>query len=155
MKNFVNPTLAAFVSLFFPKLCPGFMNPLFGKEKVIYFDCQMSLSQTDHLWEFENFLWKKMNQLLKVERAGALLESQKHSRVQSLLHQLKDKGQQEIGSFLGNWLVPQLKESNGFVGVDVVFTTAASSQTTQAKRVQSGVIVFRKFVKTPSNSTGR
>ena len=96
-----------------------------------------------------------MNQLLKVERAGALLESQKHSRVQSLLHQLKDKGQQEIGSFLGNWLVPQLKESNGFVGVDVVFTTAASSQTTQAKRVQSGVIVFRKFVKTPSNSTGR
>jgi len=61
-----------------------------------------------------------MNQLLKVELAVALLEIQKYSRVQSLLHQLKYKGQQEIGSFLGNWLVPQLKESNVFGGVDVV-----------------------------------
>ena len=120
MKNLVKPTLAAFVSLFFPKLCPGCMNPLFGKEKVICFDCQMSLPQTDHLWDLENVLWKKMNQLLKVERAVALLEFQKHSRVQSLLHQLKYKGQQEIGSFLGKWLVPQLKSSNGFGGVDVV-----------------------------------
>ena len=120
MKNLVKPTLAAFVSLFFPKLCPGCMNPLFGKEKVICFDCQMSLPQTDHLWDFENVLWKRMNQLLKVERAVALLEFQKQSRVESLLYQLKYQGQQEIGSFLGNWLVPQLKQSNVFGGVDVV-----------------------------------
>ena len=120
MKNFVKPTLAAFVSLFFPKLCPGCMNPLFEKEKVICFDCQMSLPQTDHLWDFENVLWKKMNQLLKVERAVALLKFQKNSKVQSLLYHLKYKGQQEIGSFLGNWLVPELKKSNVFGGVDAV-----------------------------------
>jgi hypothetical protein len=56
MKNLVKPALAAFVSFFFTKLCQGCMNPLFGKEKVICFDCQMSPPQTDHLLDIENIL---------------------------------------------------------------------------------------------------
>jgi predicted amidophosphoribosyltransferase len=103
MKNLVLPSLRAFVSLFFSKLCPACMTPLCGAEKVICFDCQLSLPQTDHPWVHHNTLWKKMNDHLRVERAMALFDFQKNSRVQSLLHQLKYQDQQEIGSFLGNW----------------------------------------------------
>ena len=120
MKNLVLPSLGAFVSLFFPRLCPACMNPLLGKEKVICFNCQMSLPQTDHPWDFENILWKKMNQLTRVERAVALFEFQKNSKVESMLYQLKYNEQVEIGSFLGNWLAPQLKKSKVFAGVDAV-----------------------------------
>ena len=120
MKNLVLPSFRAFVSLFFPKLCPACMNPLCGAEKVICFDCQLSLPQTDHPWVHHNTLWKKMNDHLRVERAVALFDFQKNSRVQSLLHQLKYQDQQEIGSFLGNWWAPELKVSKVFGGVDAV-----------------------------------
>ena len=74
------PSVGAFVSLFFPKLCPACMNPLCGAEKVICFDCQLSLPQTDHPWDIRNTLWEKMNDFVKVERAVALFDFQKHSR---------------------------------------------------------------------------
>ena len=120
MKNLIKPTLGAFVSLFFPKLCPGCMNPLYGAEKIICFDCQLSLPQTDHPWDHHNILWERINERLRVERAVALFDFQKHSRVASLLYQLKYRGQEEIGAFLGDWLTPILRQSKVFDEVDAV-----------------------------------
>jgi ComF family protein len=37
-----------------------------------------------------------------------------------MLHQLKYRGHQDIGSFIGNWLAPQLKKSKVFEEVDAV-----------------------------------
>ena len=101
-------TLGAFVSLFFPKLCPGCMNTLYGAEKIICFDCQLSLPQTDHPWDYHNILWERINERLRVKPAVGLFDFQKHSRVASLLHQLKYRGQEETGAFLGDWLTPIL-----------------------------------------------
>ncbi len=120
MKNLIKPTLGAFVSLLFPKLCPGCMNPLYGAEKIICFDCQLSLPQTYHPWDHHNLLWERINERLSVERAVALFDFQKHSRVESLLYQLKYRGQEEIGAFLGDWLTPILRQSKVFDEVDAV-----------------------------------
>ena len=120
MKNLVKPTLDAFVSLFFPKLCPGCSSPLSQTEKIICFECQLSLPQTDHPWDHHNLLWEKINAWLKVERAVALFDFQKHSRVESLLYQLKYHGHEEIGAFLGDWLTPILRQSKVFQEVDAV-----------------------------------
>ena len=120
MKNLIKPTLGALVSLFFPKLCPGCMNPLYGAEKIICFDCQLSLPQTDHPGDHHNLLWERINERLRVERAVALFDFQKHSRVASLLYQLKYRCQEEIGAFLGDWLTPLLRQSKVFDEVDAV-----------------------------------
>ena len=120
MKNLIKPTLGAFVSLFFPKLCPGCMNPLYGTEKIVCFDCQLSLPQTDHPWDHHNLLWERINERLKVERAVSLFDFKKRSRVASLLYQLKYRGQEEIGAFLGDWLGPLLRQSSVFGEVDAV-----------------------------------
>ena len=120
MKNLIKPTLGAFVSLFFPKLCPGCMNPLYGTEKIVCFDCQLSLPQTDHPWDHHNLLWERINERLKVERAVSLFDFKKRSRVASLLYQLKNRGQEEIGAFLGDWLGPLLRQSSVFGEVDAV-----------------------------------
>ena len=121
MKNLIKPTLGAFVSLFFLKLCPGSMNPLYGAENIICFDCQLSLPQTDHPWDHYNILWERINKRLRVERVVALIDFQKHSRVASLLYQLKYRGQEEIGAFLGDWLTPILRQSKVFDEVDAAF----------------------------------
>lgn len=120
MKNLVLPSLRSFAAIFFPKLCPGCMNPLHETERVICWGCQLSLPQTDHPWDFQNELWEKMNQFGRVERVVSLFDFHKNSRVQSLLHQLKYKGQQEIGKFLGNWIAPQIMASKVFSEVDAV-----------------------------------
>lgn len=113
-------SLGDFVSLFFPKLCPACMNPLCGTEKVICFECQLSLPQTDHPWDIRNALWEKMNEFFKIERAVALFDFQKHSRVASILYQLKYRGHQDIGLFIANWLAPQLRKSKVFEEVEAV-----------------------------------
>lgn len=120
MKNLIKPTLGAFVSLFFPKLCPGCMNPFYGTEKIVCFDCQLSLPHTDHPWDHHNLLWERINERLKVERAVSLFDFKKRSRVASLLYQLKYRGQEEIGAFLGDWLGPLLRQSSVFGEVDAV-----------------------------------
>jgi len=114
MKNLILPHWEALVSLFFPRLCPGCMDPLWGAEKGICFACQMSLPQTDHHLDYENVLWEKLNRHMPVSRAVALFDFQKYGKVESLLHQLKYNGQEQIGSFMGDWLGPELKESGVF-----------------------------------------
>ncbi len=66
MKNLVKPTLGAFVSLFFPKLCSGFMNPIYRAKKIICFDCQLSLPKTDHPWDHYNLIWERINERLSI-----------------------------------------------------------------------------------------
>ena len=96
------------------------MNPLYGAEKIICFDCKLSLPQTDHPGDHHNLLWERINERLRVERAVALFDFQKHSRVAYLLYQLKYRGQEEIGAFLGDWLTPILRQSKVFDEVDAV-----------------------------------
>ena len=69
------PTLGAFVSLFFPKICLGLMKPFYWTEKIVYFDCQLYLPKTDHPWDYFNLLWERINECLKVERAVSLFDS--------------------------------------------------------------------------------
>ena len=73
-----------------------------------------------HPWDHHNLLWERIIERLRVERAVALFDFQKHSRVASLLYQLKYRGQEEIGAFLGDWLTPLLRQSKVFDEVDAV-----------------------------------
>jgi len=120
MKNTLSRSFSAFVSLFFPKLCPACHSPLSVHEKVICWYCQMSLPQTFHYNDPLNSLWQKMNEFLQVENAVALFDFQKNSRIASLLHALKYRGNQQIGAFLANWLAPLLIQSEVFREVDAI-----------------------------------
>ncbi|NBS18209.1 MAG: ComF family protein [Flavobacteriia bacterium] len=108
------------------------MDPLWGAEKGICFACQMSLPQTDHHLDYENLLWEKLNRHMPVSRAVALFDFQKYGKVESLLHQLKYNGQEQIRSFIGDWLGPELQRiwriQEGPSGI----APAAPSPTTQA-----------------------
>ncbi|WP_244593038.1 ComF family protein [Pukyongia salina] len=57
---------------------------------------------------------------IPLENATSLLLFQKKGITQQLLHNLKYRGQQEIGTFLGTWLGSELAEHPDYKGVDLV-----------------------------------
>ncbi|MFC7356364.1 ComF family protein [Jejudonia soesokkakensis] len=55
-----------------------------------------------------------------LEAASALIQFQKKGITQELLHNLKYRGQQRIGTFFGKWLGEELKDINPYTTVDMV-----------------------------------
>ena len=58
----------------------------------------------------ENEAYKKFYGRIAVEHASAFLYFHKKGIVQQLIHNLKYKGHEEIGTILGNWYAEDLKE---------------------------------------------
>ena len=65
---------------------------------------------TQYHLDAKNEAVKKFYGKIEIEHASALLYFNKKGIVQELIHNLKYKGQQEIGLILGNWYVEDLKE---------------------------------------------
>ena len=120
MKNLTVSIFKEFFSLFFPRICPGCLEPLTAYEKCICTQCQLSMPLTNFHLNANNELWQRLNQQLPLEFAVPMFFFQKDSLVESMIYQLKYKGQQEIGKFLGNWMGSYLKESNIFSEIDGV-----------------------------------
>jgi len=57
---------------------------------------------------------------VKLEQATALLHFSKKGIVQQLMHNLKYRGYEDIGLFLGTWLGAELKDIEAFKSIDVV-----------------------------------
>lgn len=57
---------------------------------------------------------------VKLDHATALLRFEKKSIVQHLLHNLKYKGHEEIGDFLGKWLGHELATIDDYKAIDIV-----------------------------------
>lgn len=57
---------------------------------------------------------------VKLEEATALLHFSKKGIVQQLMHNLKYRGHEVVGEFLGEWLGEELKNSEAYKSIDVV-----------------------------------
>jgi len=57
---------------------------------------------------------------VKLEQATAVLHFSKKGIVQQLMHNLKYKGHQDVGLFLGKWLGEELKTIEAYQTIDVV-----------------------------------
>jgi ComF family protein len=75
---------------------------------------------TNHHLNRENEAFKKFYGRIPVEYASALLYFHKRGIVQELIHNLKYKGQEEIGSVLGAWYAEDLKNLTILQSVDEI-----------------------------------
>ena len=98
------------LNLFFPKSCSGCDTILLANEKVICSICRHNIPLTNHHLLKENEAYKKFYGRIAVEHASAFLYFHKKGIVQQLIHNLKYKGHEEIGTILGNWYAEDLKE---------------------------------------------
>ena len=107
-------------NLFYPKTCQICDGVLLKSERIVCLKCLHELPVTNYHLYNENPVKKVFYGRVPVENATSLMIFKKKGSVQKLIHQLKYKGQQEIGTFLGTWLGTELEKMPAFREVDVV-----------------------------------
>ena len=108
------------INLFFPPVCAACKSFIGTNENVICTVCRHELPLTNHHLNPENEAFKKFYGRIPLEYASALLYFHKKGMVQELIHNLKYKGHEEIGTILGNWYSDDLKNVAILNTVDVV-----------------------------------
>ena len=99
------------LKLIFPKLCNGCDELLLLNENVICSNCRHSLPLTNHHLILNNDTTKKFYGIIDIEFSASMLYFHKDGIVQKLIHNLKYKGQKNIGTFLGEWYANDLKNN--------------------------------------------
>jgi ComF family protein len=106
--------------LFFPNLCAGCGRPLMRGEKVICMLCLFHLPKTYFHHDDDNPLTKVFWGRVNLEGVAAYVYFQKGGTVQHLLHQLKYKGQKEIGVQIGKLYGVELKTAEVFRDAELI-----------------------------------
>ncbi|WDO13593.1 ComF family protein [Flavobacterium sp. WW92] len=96
-------------NLFFPQLCLGCGSFIQSNENVICTSCRHELPLTNHHLETENEIIKKFYGRIPIEFGAAMIYFHKRGIVQELIHNLKYRSHQEIGTMLGQWYAEDLK----------------------------------------------
>ena len=110
----------AILDLFFPKVCYACHEVLNDHEQDICTDCRNNLPVTNFHFHKDNNVSKVFYARVKVEYGTALFRFEKKGLVQQLIHNLKYKGQESIGVFLGDWLGGELKTVKEYSEIDIV-----------------------------------
>jgi ComF family protein len=106
--------LQGLTQLVYPLQCWGCGSDLVTKEERICIACLAKLPETSFTDKPGNPVEKIFYGRLPVSTATSLYYFSKHSLLQHLLHQLKYKGNQELGFHLGKTLGRRIKNSNRF-----------------------------------------
>lgn len=106
--------------LFFPPTCAGCKTILIANENVICTSCRHEMPLTQHHLNSENEAIKKFYGRIPVEHVSALVYFHKKGIVQELIHSLKYRGQEAIGTVFGEWYAEELKNIPVLRTVDII-----------------------------------
>jgi len=103
--------LKALINLIFPPLCPGCDNPLQDETAVVCTTCRHDMPFTNHYLHTDNEVVKKFLGRVALQHASALLYFHKEGIGQNLIHNLKYRRQQQVGTLMGQWFAPKLNQA--------------------------------------------
>ncbi|WP_222616340.1 ComF family protein [Flavobacterium bernardetii] len=107
-------------NVLFPVFCNGCANLLLKNEKVICTKCLHKLPFTHHHQIKETEIHKTFFGLVPFEFGASFLYFTKKGISQNLIHNLKYKNRQEIGTYLGNLYANELKDLEIFKEIDFI-----------------------------------
>jgi len=114
------PILQSVLHLFLPHHCAGCGSDVISEKQVLCLRCQSALPFTGfHLHQHnpvEKIFWGRM----PVNNAASLLYFTKDSLLQQLIHQLKYRGNKEIGHYFGEKIGEAIRQSKHFNGLDAL-----------------------------------
>lgn len=108
------------LNLFFPKSCAGCHSFLLSDELVICTQCRHEIPLTNFHKNEENEMYQKFYGRIPLEFGAAFFYFHKKGIVQEMMHQLKYKGQQEIGEIVGHWYASELKDLEAIATIDYI-----------------------------------
>lgn len=103
-----------------PRVCFGCNAHLYKGERLLCTLCRNQLPLTEYNFIDENPVDRIFYGRIDIKKASSFLFYTENGIVKNLIHHLKYKNQQQIGSFLGDWYGLTIKESNSLHGIDVV-----------------------------------
>jgi ComF family protein len=104
----------------FPHVCEGCGTDVLQSDHLLCLKCLASLPKTDFHFHANNPVEKIFWGRLPVTAATALCYFSKESLMQHLMHQLKYRGNKEVGLYLGMLMGFALNDSNRFRYVDAL-----------------------------------
>ena len=116
----MNHYLHAFIDLLFPNLCIVCAESLVKGEHQICLKCLSQIPKTNYHLMTGNPVEKKFWGKVPVEMASSFYFFQKGSGFQKLMHELKYRGNKEIGELLGKYAAVDLIENDNYKGIDVI-----------------------------------
>ena len=120
MKKHLETVINSIFNIVYPRLCAGCDMPLLKNENIICTSCLISLPYTNFHTYKNNPVHKIFWGRIEVEDAMSLFYFEKGSKIQKILHNLKYRGQKEIGFFLGQLLGERLISSPFFKELDYI-----------------------------------
>lgn len=108
------------INLFFPKACSGCNSFLLANENVICTVCRYEIPLTNHHKIENNEAVVKFYGRIPIEFGAALFYFHKKGIVQEMIHKLKYKGHQEVGTAIGYWYAEELKRITELNSVDYI-----------------------------------
>lgn len=108
------------LSVIFPAYCADCGCVLSRKESFLCLTCRGKLPETQMHLQEKNRITERFYGQCDLYCATSLFYFQKDSAVQHLIHQLKYKGKEEIGAWLGVWLGEKIKSIPKFQQTDAV-----------------------------------
>ncbi len=106
--------------LLFPHHCEGCGTDVLQNEQQLCASCLHQLPETNYFDLAGNHIEQMFYGRMKLAHVGAGYYFTKESLVQHLMHQLKYKGNKEVGTYLGRLIGHKLQASNRFDDIDVL-----------------------------------
>lgn len=109
-----------FLSLFFPPLCINCEEPLLKKEGFFCLDCFLKLPKTNYHLIEENLAVERFSGKIPLVRATSYFYYNKEGMAQKAIAEIKYKGNQKLGRWLGSLLAKELSATDFFNGIDYI-----------------------------------
>ena len=120
--------LQSILNLFFPPACTGCKSLLLANENIICTLCRHEIPLTNHHLLKENEAFKKFYGRIDIEHASALFYFHKKGIVQELIHNLKYRGHEEIGTLIGEWYLVDLRKIKILETADAIISVPLHSK---------------------------
>lgn len=102
--------ISDFVHFFYPMLCDSCKTPLMKNEKHLCLTCHIDLPFTPFKSSSENEMTKLLWGRVQIKYANALLLFKKNGMAQTLMHEIKYNGNQELAVYLGELLAQKISD---------------------------------------------
>jgi len=110
MAYLIKESLNQFLELIFPRSCVVCQQKLIQSEQYLCLKCLLHMPRTNHAKTTDNPMEQLFYGRVSVERACAFFEFKKGSPYQQILHELKYRGQKELGEYTGKLFGASLQQ---------------------------------------------